>query len=87
MAGGRASGQPPPRNPGVRAQDDLPRAPRGSKTWSFICPLASLVTCQPTLNAFMGLGRAAWTEARARLQKLLSAGEPALRDDVELRGR
>ncbi|XP_010286314.1 PREDICTED: LOW QUALITY PROTEIN: fumarylacetoacetase-like [Phaethon lepturus] len=42
---------------------------------------------QPTLNAFMGLGRAAWTEARAFLQKLLSAGEPALRDNTELRRR
>ncbi|KAK2522151.1 Fah [Columba guinea] len=42
---------------------------------------------QPTLNAFMGLGRAAWMEARARLQKLLSASEPALRDNAELRGR
>lgn len=35
----------------------------------------------------MGLGRAAWTEARAFLQKLLSASEPALRDNAELRRR
>ncbi|RLW03620.1 hypothetical protein DV515_00006401 [Chloebia gouldiae] len=42
---------------------------------------------QPTLNAFMGLGWPAWTEARAVLQKLLSAGEPSLRDNAELRRR
>ncbi|NWU81319.1 FAAA Fumarylacetoacetase, partial [Onychorhynchus coronatus] len=42
---------------------------------------------QPTLNAFMGLGRPAWMEARALLQRLLSAGEPTLRDNTELRRR
>ncbi|XP_025071031.1 fumarylacetoacetase isoform X1 [Alligator sinensis] len=42
---------------------------------------------QPTLNDFMGLGREAWKEARVFLQKLLSAREPVLRDDSELRKR
>ncbi|XP_019389253.1 PREDICTED: fumarylacetoacetase [Crocodylus porosus] len=42
---------------------------------------------QPTLNNFMGLGREAWKEARASLQKLLSAREPMHRDDSELRKR
>ncbi|CAI5792784.1 fumarylacetoacetase [Podarcis lilfordi] len=42
---------------------------------------------QPTLNRFMALGWEAWTEARARLQKLLSHKEPTLRDNVELRKR
>ncbi|XP_054858950.1 fumarylacetoacetase [Eublepharis macularius] len=42
---------------------------------------------QPTLNHFMGLGWEAWREARAFLQKLLSADEPTLRDDAELRKR
>ncbi|XP_019359642.1 PREDICTED: fumarylacetoacetase [Gavialis gangeticus] len=42
---------------------------------------------QPTLNDFMGLGHEAWKEARAFLQKLLSAREPTLRDDSELRKR
>ncbi|KAK6959830.1 hypothetical protein BgiMline_035003, partial [Biomphalaria glabrata] len=42
---------------------------------------------QPSLNAFMGLGRAAWSEARATLQKILSASEPVLRDDSDLRSR
>jgi len=42
---------------------------------------------QSTLNAFMGLGRAGWKEARETLQKILSESEPVLRDNAELRGR
>ncbi|XP_041082118.1 fumarylacetoacetase-like [Polyodon spathula] len=42
---------------------------------------------QPTLNAFMGLGHKAWKEARTVLQKLLSANETTLREDVGLRSR
>ncbi|EMP29179.1 Fumarylacetoacetase [Chelonia mydas] len=42
---------------------------------------------QPTLNDFMGLGHEAWKEARTFLQKLLSASEPTLRDNSELRKR
>uniref|UniRef100_A0A8C8YTZ7 Fumarylacetoacetase n=1 Tax=Prolemur simus TaxID=1328070 RepID=A0A8C8YTZ7_PROSS len=42
---------------------------------------------QPALNSFMGLGQAAWKEARASLQDLLSAGRARLRDDAELRKR
>ncbi|XP_066492129.1 fumarylacetoacetase [Tiliqua scincoides] len=42
---------------------------------------------QPTLNCFMGLGWEAWTEARTFLQRLLSASEPTLRDNMELRKR
>lgn len=45
------------------------------------------VFVQPTLNNFMGLGQAAWKEARAFLQNLLSAGQARLRDDAELRKR
>lgn len=40
---------------------------------------------QPNLNKFVGLGRPAWKEARATLQKLLSATEPTLRDNADLR--
>ncbi|KAL8461563.1 hypothetical protein ACS0TY_032882 [Phlomoides rotata] len=40
---------------------------------------------QPNLNKFMELGRPAWKEARATLQKLLSAAEPTLRDNASLR--
>lgn len=39
----------------------------------------------PTLNAFMGLGRPAWTAARSVLTGLLRADEPRLRDDAGLR--
>jgi len=35
----------------------------------------------------MGLGRAAWREARETLQKILAAEEPTLRDNTELRSR
>ncbi|CAL1534913.1 unnamed protein product [Lymnaea stagnalis] len=42
---------------------------------------------QSTLNGFMGLGRAAWSEARQTLQKILSDSEPCLKDNAELRLR
>lgn len=32
------------------------------------------------LNDFMSLGRPAWLEARAKLQELLSSGNPTLQD-------
>lgn len=38
-----------------------------------------------TLNRFMSLDRPAWVEARTVLSNLLSAGEPALRDNESLR--
>jgi len=40
---------------------------------------------EPALNGFMALGKAAWSETRAALTKLLGADEPTLRDDVALR--
>jgi fumarylacetoacetase len=40
---------------------------------------------KPNLNAFMGLGRKAWREARSRLTHLLRADEPTLRDDGAVR--
>ncbi len=42
---------------------------------------------QPSLNAFMAMGVAAWDEARATLQRVLAAENPMLRDDAELRGQ
>lgn len=42
---------------------------------------------QPTLNTFMSAGRAAWSEARKQLTRLLSAEESTLRDSAELRKR
>lgn len=38
---------------------------------------------EPVLNAFMGLGRPAWTEARQILTQLLSADCPTLRDNLQ----
>ncbi|XP_065655482.1 fumarylacetoacetase isoform X2 [Hydra vulgaris] len=43
------------------------------------------VFAQTTLNAFMSLGRAAWKEARATLQRLLSKDEVILQNDHSLR--
>ncbi|HXG09879.1 MAG TPA: fumarylacetoacetase [Gemmataceae bacterium] len=42
---------------------------------------------ETTLNAFMALGRSAWTEARAIISRLLRADEPTLRDNAALRER
>jgi fumarylacetoacetase len=42
---------------------------------------------QPTLNAFLKLGRPAWAEARAAISRLLRADEPTLRDNALLRDR
>ncbi|HEY7425047.1 MAG TPA: fumarylacetoacetase [Gemmataceae bacterium] len=36
-----------------------------------------------TLNPFMAAGRSVWREVRARVSRLLSADEPALRDNAE----
>ncbi|MBI1915763.1 MAG: fumarylacetoacetase [Planctomycetes bacterium] len=40
-----------------------------------------------TLNAFLALGRGAWSEARATISRLLRHDEPALRDNATLRER
>ncbi|KAL8208680.1 hypothetical protein R6Q57_008092 [Mikania cordata] len=50
-------------------------------------PLISNSDCfhQPNLNKFLELGRPAWKEARATLQKLLSSAEPALQNNASLR--
>ncbi|XP_067136127.1 fumarylacetoacetase [Centruroides vittatus] len=45
------------------------------------------VFCETTLNSFMALGKEAWIETRATLQKLLSSNEPTLRDDQKLRSK
>lgn len=42
---------------------------------------------EPTLNRFMGLGKSAWQEARSTLQEILSAEDPVLRDNTDLRHR
>ncbi|WP_078414329.1 fumarylacetoacetase [Priestia abyssalis] len=40
---------------------------------------------QPSLNAFMALGKKVWQEVRAQIQRLLSEDEPTLRDNASLR--
>ncbi|RBW69026.1 fumarylacetoacetase [Bacillus taeanensis] len=40
---------------------------------------------QPTLNAFMEMGRNVWSAVRKRMQTLLSEVEPTLRDNAALR--
>ncbi|XP_073230518.1 fumarylacetoacetase-like isoform X2 [Porites lutea] len=42
---------------------------------------------EPTLNAFMGLGREAWKETRDTLQRILSSNEGILRDNSNLQSR
>ncbi len=42
---------------------------------------------QDRLNGFAALGRPAWQQARAAISRLLSADEPALRDNKALRDR
>jgi fumarylacetoacetase len=42
---------------------------------------------EPTLNAFLALGRPVWSEVRARISRLLRDDEPILRDDPRLRDR
>jgi fumarylacetoacetase len=43
------------------------------------------VFAQPSLNAFMALGRRIWRSTREEVQSLLSADNPTLRDDTVLR--
>jgi fumarylacetoacetase len=45
------------------------------------------VFARPSLNAFMGLGRKAWSKARAAVSRLLSADDPTIRDNAALRQR
>jgi fumarylacetoacetase len=42
---------------------------------------------RPDVNAFMALGPAAWSAARAEISALLAAGNARLRDDAPLRAR
>ncbi|PSC75747.1 fumarylacetoacetase [Micractinium conductrix] len=78
------------KKPGVAIGDSVLDLRAVAESGLFAGPLLSSHTAvfqQPTLNAFMALGRPAWLEARATLQRLLSAEEGRLRDDVRLRER
>jgi fumarylacetoacetase len=50
-------------------------------------PETAAATTRDSLNEFLALGRPAWRQVREILQKLLSAENPALRDDSRLRER
>ena len=52
-----------------------------------VAPAGRRVFDQGTLNAFISLGRPAWTRARARIGELLRENEPTLRDNATLRAR
>jgi fumarylacetoacetase len=52
-----------------------------------VAPPGGRVFDRATLNAFVALGRAAWTRARRRIGELLSENEPVLRDNATLRTR
>ena len=52
-----------------------------------IAPGGSRIFDRPALNAFIALGPATWTRARARLSELLRHDNPELRDNAALRRR
>ncbi|KMZ65491.1 Fumarylacetoacetase [Zostera marina] len=82
-----AADQPSPR-PGVAIGDyvlDLSAIASAGLFDGPILKSSSECFLQTTLNAFLQLGRPAWKEARATIQKLLSADEPTLRDNASLR--
>ena len=81
---------------GVFSTVDEPRARCGVRIGDFVLDLAALeeagllaTRCfdQPALNAFMAAGREVWTATRQRLQWLLDAETPDLRDDAPLLAR
>ena len=42
---------------------------------------------EPTLNAFMSMGRTAWKETRQKISEILSEDNPTLRDNEELKNK
>ena len=52
-----------------------------------VAPAGQHVFDRPNLNAFIALGRPAWTKARTRIGELLHDGCPDLRDNAALRAR
>nr|GEV09389.1 fumarylacetoacetase [Tanacetum cinerariifolium] len=79
------SGNASPR-PGVAIGDYVLDLSEIHSAGLFDGPLISASDCfhQSNLNMFLELGRPAWKEVRAALQKLLSADEPALQNNASL---
>ncbi|KAL6207203.1 hypothetical protein ACLB2K_024448 [Fragaria x ananassa] len=76
-----------PARPGVAIGDYVLDLSAVAAAGLFNGPILSNSDCfhQPNLNKFLELGRPAWKEARATLQKLLSSTEPILRDNESLK--
>ncbi|XP_042481400.1 fumarylacetoacetase [Macadamia integrifolia] len=73
--------------PGVAIGDYVLDLSVVSSAGLFDGPILNSSDCflQPSLNKFLGMGRPAWKEARATLQKLLSSDNPTFRDNASLR--
>src|SRR5438132_3707550 len=67
-----------------RSRNNLP--PETAAATTKTAPATTLFAGD-SLNAFMALGRPAWKKTRDILQRLLSADNGALRDNIELRAR
>ncbi|KAJ4704024.1 putative fumarylacetoacetase [Melia azedarach] len=76
-----------PARPGVAIGEYVLDLSEISKAGLFDGPILKNSDCflQPNLNKFLAMGRPAWKEARATLQKLLSATEATLRDNENIR--
>lgn len=76
-----------PARPGVAIGDYVLDLQVLASAGLFNGPILTNSDCfhQPNLNKFLEMGRPAWKEARATIQKLLSSTEPALRDNASLR--
>ncbi|MCO5592043.1 hypothetical protein L7F22_046037 [Adiantum nelumboides] len=84
----RPSSSAAPR-PGIAIGDHVLDLSAIAAAGLFNGPLLSSSSCfsQTTLNSFMAMGRPAWKEARATVQKLLSGEDPSLQDSSELKKR
>lgn len=73
--------------PGVAIGDYILDLSEISSAGLFDGPVLKNSDCfsQPNLNKFLAMGRTAWKEARATIQKLLSSTEQTLRDNMNLR--
>ena len=71
--------------PGTAIGEDVLDLDALEKAGLLSATLSNDVFSSTSLNAFMGAGRSVWTEVRQQLQSLLSADNPALRDNETLR--
>ncbi|PKU70429.1 fumarylacetoacetase [Dendrobium catenatum] len=76
-------------SPGVAIGDFVLNLTVIASAGLFDGPLLKNSQCfnQPSLNVFLEMGRPAWKEARATIQRILSDNEPILRDNISLRNK